>query len=99
MKNLCQLSAVLILTFALTATASAGQVDCPGLTASSSQARMAGDIPNGIRAAGDMQNGITVAGEIPYGVTAAGEIQNPVTVADDIPYNVTLLALLRLILS
>lgn len=99
MKNLSQLCAGLILTLALTATAWAGKMDCPGVTASSSQARVAGGIPNDVTAAGDIQNGVTAAGEIPNGVTAAGEMQNDVTVAGDIPYDVTLLSLLRLILS
>ncbi len=29
----------------------------------------AGDIPYGVAAAGEMQNGVTAAGDIPYGIT------------------------------
>lgn len=46
MRKLRQLCAALLLTLALTATASAGQMDCPGITSSETQA--AGDIQNGI---------------------------------------------------
>ena len=46
MKRLQQLCAGLILTFALSASAFAGQVDCPGITDSQPQA--AGEIQNGI---------------------------------------------------
>jgi hypothetical protein len=98
MKNLSQLCAGLILTLALTATASAGQMDCPGVTASSSRARVAGEIPNDVTAAGDIQYGVTAADDIPNGVTTAGEMPNDVTIAGDIPFNVTLIALLRFIL-
>jgi hypothetical protein len=88
MKTLRQLSAALILTLALSATASAGKMDCPGVATSSSQATVAGNIPNDVTATGEIQNGVTAADYIPNGVTAAGEI----------PFNVTFLALLGLIL-
>jgi hypothetical protein len=57
MKTLRQLCAGLILTLGLTVTASAGQMDCPGVTASS-QPTVAGYIPNGITAEGEMQYGL-----------------------------------------
>ena len=47
MKNLRQLCAGLILTLALTATASAGQMDCPGVTAPS-ETTVEGDMPNAL---------------------------------------------------
>lgn len=48
MKNLRQLCAGLILTFALTATALAGQMDCPGITAPPPQETSTGEMPNPI---------------------------------------------------
>jgi hypothetical protein len=56
MKILRQLCAGLILTFALSASAFAGQVDCPGITDSQPQAT--GEMPQPA-AAGEMQNDIT----------------------------------------
>lgn len=46
MKRLRQLSAGIILTIALSASAFAGQVDCPGIT--DTQPEAAGYMPNGI---------------------------------------------------
>ncbi|MBD0369777.1 MAG: hypothetical protein ICV60_02910 [Pyrinomonadaceae bacterium] len=57
MKNLRQLFAGLVLTLALTSTAFAGQVECPGITQDPppQQESVAGDIQNGVT--GDLPNG------------------------------------------
>jgi hypothetical protein len=46
MKKLQQLCAGLLLTIALTATALAGQMDCPGATEPPPQATVEGEMPN-----------------------------------------------------
>jgi hypothetical protein len=56
MKTLRQLCAGLILTLALTVTASAGKMDCPGIAASQPEAT------------GEMQNDVTAAGEMQFGL-------------------------------
>jgi hypothetical protein len=57
MNNLRQLCAGLILTLALTSTAFAGQIECPGVTQDPPpQETVAGDIQNGVT--GEMQNGV-----------------------------------------
>lgn len=49
MKNLRRLCAGLILTLALTSTAFAGQMDCPGVTSTPPppEAEVTGDMPTG----------------------------------------------------
>jgi hypothetical protein len=39
----------------------------------------AGEIPYGVTATGDMQNGVTATVETPNNITAAGEMQNGIT--------------------
>ncbi len=50
MRKLRQLSAALILTFALSASAFAGKVNCPGITDEppSEEPTLAGEMPNDI---------------------------------------------------
>lgn len=50
MNNLRQFCGVLILTLALTASAFAGQIECPGVVGSPSvsEATVAGEIPNNV---------------------------------------------------
>lgn len=48
MNNLRQFCAGLILTLALTTTAFAGQIECPGVVQPPPQATVEGEIPNGV---------------------------------------------------